>query len=158
MASSTVTSQGTSNVAIFSIADIATPASSGSALWEIRTSSSNQALILEIGLSNAADITPSAEIFGFGVPAARGVTPTSPKTVLPEDTGGPAGTVQTATAWTTAPTAPTTFLRRQKHFHFMFTQWAFPRGITMPVSASLVLWTLTVGTATAHNVYVVDDE
>ena len=144
-------------MAIYSIADVATPASSGSPLWEIRTASTDAALVLEAGISNGADITPSAELFGFGVPAARGITPTSPKTALTEQLG-PTGTVTTATAWGTAPTAPTNFLRRQRHFHFMSTQWTFPRGFLMAISTSLVFWTVTVGTATAQQVYVVVDE
>lgn len=145
-------------MAIYSIADVVTPASSGSALWEVRTTSTDRATLIEIGMSNAVDITPSAEIFKLGRPAARGITPTTPLTVLAEDEAGPAGTVQTARAWGTAPAAPANFFRIFRNFHFNAIEWVFPVGLLMAVSASFVLWTSTVGTATAHQVHVVVDE
>jgi hypothetical protein len=145
-------------VAIYSIADVATPGGNGSCLWEVRTTSTDRAALVEIGMGNAVDITPSASIFKLGRPAARGVTPTTPLTVLAEDENGPAGTVQTAQAWTTAPTAPANFFRIFRNFHFNMVDWVFPAGLLMAVSASFVLWTSTGGTATAHQVFAAVDE
>ena len=145
-------------MAIYSIADQATPSGSGAALWEIRTTATDRAALVELGMSNATDITPSAEIFKIGRPAARGITPTTPLTVLAEDENAPVGTVQTAKAWATGPTAPANFFRIFRNFHFNAIQWVFPLGLLMAVSASFVIWISTVGTATAHEVYVAVDE
>jgi hypothetical protein len=143
---------------IYSIADQVTQGGNGSCLWEIRTASSDMARLVELGSSNAIDITPSAVSYGLGRPAARGVTPTTPLTMLAEDEAGPAGTVQTAQAWGTAPTAPANFFRRYRNFHFNSYDFLFPQGLVIKVSASFVIWTLTGGTATAQQVYAVVDE
>lgn len=145
-------------MAIYSLATSAAVGVNGTALWEIRTTSTDQANLVEIGFANGTDITPSAEQLAIGTPAARGVTPTSPVTFLGEDPGSPTGTVQAATAWGTGPTAPANFLRRQRDFHFMYVVWTFPRGFLMAVSSSFVLWTVTGGTSVTQQFWAAVDE
>jgi hypothetical protein len=115
------------------------------ACWELRSGANDRLHILELGIFLAA---ATASTFGFGRPAAIGVTPTSPVTVLPEDgnqpTAGASGSV--ALAWGTGPTVPANFLRR---IGFPATIgagviWTFPYpGIVVPVSSSIVLWNIT---------------
>ena len=53
----------------------------------------------------------AAGVIEIGRPAAKGITPTSP-VAMESDDDAAAGSVTTALAWGTAPTRPTTFLRR----------------------------------------------
>src|SRR3954468_188173 len=96
-------------MAIYSLANRTSNVTSANACLEIRTAASDRAYIVEIGIFMAA---ATASTFGLGRPAAIGVTPTTPVTVLAEDSGSPAGSVQTALAWGTGPTVPANFFRR----------------------------------------------
>jgi hypothetical protein len=118
---------------------------SGAAAWELRTSSTDRPRVKTIKVTLA---TAVASLFGVGRPAAIGVTPTSPVTVLALDPAEPAGTSQTALAWGTGPTAPTAFLERAglpgaigNSYVFDFT-WMPGGGLLVPVSSSIVLWNL----------------
>src|SRR5215210_2893362 len=64
--------------------------------------------VFEVGIFNEA---ATAGVMLFGRANAIGVTPTSPITLLGDDTVDTA-TEQTAVAWGTAPTLPTNPLRR----------------------------------------------
>ena len=142
-------------MAIYSLANRTTGTSSGAAALEIRTTSTDRAVILEIGIFLAA---ATASTYGIGRPQAIGVTPTSPVTVLAEDAAAPAGTVQTALAWGTGPTVPLQFFRRIALPATVGTGviWTFPRGLIIPVSSSIVLWNLA--TNGVVDCYVVIDE
>lgn len=144
-------------MAIYSLAQLMTATSTGVASWEIRAASTDRPRIMEIGIFlNAA----TASAFGLGRPAAIGVTPTSPVTVLAEDPGDPAGTVQCALAWATGPTIPTQFFRRINLPATIGAGviWTFPRGLVIAQSgiSSIILWNLSA--VAAANVYVVVDE
>jgi|SRR4051794_21807410 hypothetical protein len=141
-------------MALYRMADRTSNVTSANACFEIRTAATDRAKVREIHISLATGV---ATVIGIGRPAAIGVTPTSPKTVLPEDSAGPAGTVTTAVAWATGPTVPANYLER----------WSFPATIgsaillafnelTIPVSSSLVLWNITGG-ATLDVTVVVDE-
>ena len=84
---------------------------SATAAWEIRTSANVRARVLEIGIFLGA---ATASTYGLGRPQAIGQTPTTPVDFQPEDFADPTvvGQVQSALAWTTGPTVPTNFLRR----------------------------------------------
>lgn len=116
---------------------------SGTALWEIRTASTNRAQLVELGCS--ANFATSGDQFGIGRPAAIGITPTTPLTWLAEDPSSPAGTVTSALAWGTGPTAPVQFFRRTRLFSTYVVFWTFPQ-LWIPVSSSVVFWTITLGT------------
>jgi hypothetical protein len=143
-------------MAIYSLANRTGIGTTGAANTEVRTTSTDRASVLEIGITIAA---ATASIYGIGRPAAIGVNPTSPVTVLAEDPASPAGTVVTAIAWTTtAPTVPTNFFRRISFpatigAGFCFT---FPRGLIIAVSNSIVCWNL--GTNSVIDIWVVVDE
>ncbi len=131
---------------------------SGVATWELRSTATDRLRIVEIGVFMAA---ATASTFGLGRPAAIGVTPTSPGTVIAEDVADPAGTGTTAVAWGTAPTAPTSgfYLRRISLAGSIGAGviWTFgPTGLIVPISSSIVIYNLaTNGIA---DIYVVVDE
>ena len=142
-------------MSIYSIANRTSNVTTAAACLEMRTTTTDRPRIMEIGISL---VTAAATIIGIGRPAAIGVTPTSPQTVLPEDPGDPVGTITTALAWATPPTVPANFFRR---WSFPATVGAgviltFPRGLIIPISSSLVLWNI-LGGATL-DVHVVVDE
>ena len=121
-----------------------TGAGNASPAWEIRSGSS-RLYVRELGVFMAA---ATASTFGIGRPAAIGVTPTSPVTLVAEDTAAPAGSGQSALAWGTAPTAPTAFIRRftlpaTVGAGVIYSWWNGP-GLIIPTSSSLVLWNLAV--------------
>lgn len=142
-------------MAIYSLGVRTTGVTNATAAWEIRSASTDRLYILEIGIFLAA---ATASTYGLGRPAAIGVTPTSPVTLLAEDSAAPTGTGQSALAWTTGPTVPANFLRRAQFPATIGSGiiWTFPRGLIVPVSSSVVLWNLaTNGVVDAY--CVVDD-
>ncbi len=133
-------------MAIYSMADRSALLTTANASFEVRTTASIRANVLENGITiNAA----TASVYGLGRPAAIGVTPTSPKTGLAEDQGGPTGSASTAVAWGTGPTVPANFFRRVSLPATIGAGiiWTFPRGIVVSVSNSLVDWNLTAVSA-----------
>jgi hypothetical protein len=142
-------------VALYSLAQRTSNVTTAAACWEIRTASTDRAAIVELGISL---VTAAATVIGIGRPQAIGVTPTSPVTMLAEDSGAPAGTVTAAVAWGTGPTVPLQFFRR---WSFPATigsgmVFTFPQGLIIPVSGSIILWNV-LGGATL-DVYAVVDE
>jgi len=100
---------------------------------------------MEMQVSLAA---ATASTYGLGRPAAIGVGPTSPVTLLSMYTTGDAsGEIQskTAIAWTTtAPTIPAQFFKR---IGFPATigasiLWTFDEGLYIPAAGTIVLWNL----------------
>lgn len=142
-------------MAIYSLANRTTATVAASASLEIRTTSTDRPRIMEIGISQN---TAVAGVYGIGRPQAIGVTPTTPVTVLAEDTGDPAGTVTTALAWGTGPTVPLNFFRRVTCPATIGAGviWTFPRGLIIPVSSSIVVW--IIATAPVCDIWVVIDE
>lgn len=140
---------------IYSLARRTTNITDANACLEIRTPATYKAKIMEIGLFLAA---ATASIFGLGRPAAIGITPTTPVTVLAEDPVSPTGHVTTALAWATGPTVPANFFRRVSLPATIGTGviWTFPRGLVIPISFSLVVWNLS--TNGVSDIYVVLDE
>ena len=142
-------------MAIYSLANRTTNVTIANACLEIRTAATDRPRIMEIGIFLASAI---ASVFGLGRPQAIGVTPTSPVTVLQEDPGEAAGTVQTALAWGTGPTVPLQFFRRIGLPATIGTGviWTFPRGLIIPISSSIVIWNITA--AGVADIYIVIDE
>lgn len=94
-------------------------------------------------------VTAVATVLGLGRPAAKGITPTTPLTVLPEDAGLIAGGTTGAVAWGTGPTVPDNFIRRVSFPATIGSRvcWQWSRGdelIVVP-SASIVLWNILGG-------------
>jgi hypothetical protein len=114
-------------------------------------------IVREIGVYLAA---ATASIYGLGRPAAKGVAPTSPVNVLCED-GIELGGLNalTAIAWTTtAPTAPTQFMRRVQFPATISASvvWTFEKGLYIPADSTIVLWNLQLNGVV--DVHVVIDE
>lgn len=142
-------------MAIYSLANRTSNVTIANATLEIRTAATDACAVLEIGIFLAA---ATGSTFGLGRPAARGITPTSPITVLDEVGNAVAGTTQTALAWGTGPTVPVNFLRRASFPATIGSGviWTFPRGLIIPISSSLVVWNLSA-TGVA-DIYIVVDE
>lgn len=128
-------------MAVYSIGNRTSGVGSGAAGIELRTGANARVRLMEWDLFLAA---ATASTFGIGRPAAIGVTPTTPVTWVAEDPGEPAGTAQTALAWSTGPTIPAVFFRRIALPATIGTGiiWTFPRGLIIQVSWSLILWNL----------------
>lgn len=144
-------------MAIFSLATRTTVAGIGVASYELRSGANNSPKLYEFAIMLAA---ATASIYGIGRPAAIGVTPTTPVTVIAEEQANlPTGQSTTAVAWGTGPTSPVQFLRR---ISLPATLGAgaivtFPRGLGIPVSSSIVLWNITAAAA-ATDLWAVVDE
>ena len=113
--------------------------------WEIRTGATpGRAKLLEIGFFL---VDATASVIGLGRPAAIGTVPTAPDDFIPEDPNDviASGVLQSALAWGGNPTVPADFFRRIALPATIGTGviWTFPKGITIPVSSSLVLWNIT---------------
>lgn len=142
-------------MAIYSLGNRTSSGTAATAALELRTAATDRAALMELDVFMGA---ATASIFGLGRPQAIGITPTSPVTLLAEETSDPAATTQTALAWGTGPTVPLNFFRR---INLPATIGAgiiytFPRGITIPISSSIVLW--NIGTDGVADVNVVVDE
>jgi len=141
-------------MAIYSLALRTTNFTIAQACWELRTTSTDRVVVLEIGFNTN---TATAQTIGLGRPAAQGVTPVN---VLfqAEDFASPASTTNASLSWGTSPTVPAQFFRRVSLPATAGAGiiWTFPRGLIVPVSASLVLWNIT--TSVAADVWCVVDE
>src|SRR6266576_2197128 len=95
--------------------------------------------LMEFGTSNN---TATSSILGFGVPAAIGVTLTTPAALVFED-GGNTSTPgpTTALAWGTSPTNPTVYSRRVTLPATIGAGivWTFPRGFAVLKAKTLTL-------------------
>jgi hypothetical protein len=143
-------------VATYSLRTRSTVTTSAAANTEVRSNGTARPRIME---AHSVIGAATASSYGFGRPAAIGVTPTSPVTVLAEDPADPAGTVQTAVAWGTGPTVPAAFLRAILFPATIGTGiiWTFPRGLVIALSSSLVFWNLAASSAIVENIGVVDE-
>lgn len=111
---------------------------------------------MECGISLVAATT---SVFGMGVPAAIGVTPTTPAAFVFEDGGNTSTpTTTSALAWGTSPTNPTVYSRRVSLPATIGAGvvWTFPRGFA--VLKAKTLTTSNIGTTSAADVWWVIDE
>lgn len=143
-------------MAIFSLSQRTTSGTAATPTQEIIASANNAFRLVEYGFTqNVA----TAGVFGLGIPAAAGITPTTPVTGLAEDSGDTtAGATQSALAWGTAPTVPANFFRRISCAATIGvgTIWTFPRGLKRLKATTLVLW--IIATAPVADTWWVVDE
>jgi hypothetical protein len=141
---------------IYSLANRTTDTTTAHDCLEIIAAAALGYRLLELGITlNAA----TASAFGFGRPAAIGLSPTTPVTVLAEDGGNTsAGKTTTALAWGTQPTIPANFLRRVSLPATVGAGiiWTFPRGILVLKALTTVVWNLS--TVSAADIWIVVDE
>lgn len=119
--------------------------------------SANQAFkAMEVGLSMNVG---TASVYGMGVPAAIGNTPTTPAAFTFEDGGNTSTPATTsALAWGTSPTNPTVYSRRVSLPATIGAGivWTFPRGFA--VLKAKTLTTSNIGTTQVCDVWWVIDE
>jgi hypothetical protein len=114
----------------------------GAAPVEVFTAATINCSILAIMVTNAAAVS---QTIGLGRPAAQGITPAG--SILGLENGLTGGLTQVATSWGTGPTIPARFLRRSTLAPTIGAGvvWTFLRGLVIPLSASIVMWNLSVG-------------
>lgn len=117
---------------------------------ELRTTAGVVARVLEFSL---IQVTGTASSYGFGRPAAQGVTPGTTSTFQRDNSGDPACVTTASLTWGTSPTAPTNYHRRTNTAATVGVGmvWSFPAGLVVPVSSSLVCFNVTATVATDCN-------
>lgn len=116
------------------------------AVLELIMSASGPGRLVEFGIGlNAQTLTP----VGLGFPAAIGITPTTPVTLLSENAADTSTSgIKAALAWATAPTLPAYFFRRATLglvSDELVWRWPDDKGIVVPASTSIVLWLFASG-------------
>lgn len=143
-------------MAIYSVANRTTNTTNANATLEIIGAASLGYRLLELGFTlNAA----TGSVFGFGTPAAIGITPTTPVTLLAEDAGNTStGNTTTALAWGTGPTVPANFYRRVSLPGTVGAGmiWTFPRGVSVLKTKTVIMWNLS--TVSVIDIWCVVDE
>ena len=146
-------------MAIYSVAAKITGSTTGP-LLEIYTGSSPAMAckVMEVGISQNAG---TASEYGFGVPAAIGITRAGTSLFQQEQsTTDAASKTNIATSWGTPPTVPTIALRRFSSSATVGAGmiWTFPRGVMLASggASGLVIWAYT--TFPTCDVWVVIDE
>lgn len=117
---------------------------------ELRTTAGVKCRVLEYSM---IQLTGTASSYGFGRPAAQGVTPGTTSTFQRDDSADPACVTTVSLTWGTSPTAPTSYHRRTNTAATVGVGivWTFPAGLVVPVSASLVCFNITATVATDSN-------
>lgn len=117
---------------------------------ELRTTAGVKCRVLEVGI---VQVTGTASSYGLGRPAAQGVTPGTTSTFQRDDSADPACVTTLSLTWGTSPTAPANYHRRWNSAATIGVGiiWTFPRGLIVPVSASLVVFNITATVATDSN-------
>ena len=139
---------------ISSIAVRTSSLTTGNAIVQWYNGATGRVKTMEVGLIQASNVVQS---FGLGVPAALAGTPTA-VVFLRDDPADPASLVNSAIAWTTSPTAPTTYKRRSNTAATTGVGiiWVFPRGFTMAINSAHTIHGIT--TMVANDVHIVVDE
>jgi hypothetical protein len=130
-------------MAIYSLSTTSTNTLGGQAAFDIKASSSNSFRLMELALNAGGAINCT---YGLGRPGNDGsVAQSSPLAVLAENPNDPTGQSTTAVAWSTAPTVPSSFLRRGYYGAAtgLGILWTFPRGLIASPSHGLVVWNIT---------------
>lgn len=106
-------------------------------------------------------VAATATVLGLGRPAAKGISPTTPVSVLCDQGGvvsASSSGIATAIAWGTGPTVPAQFFRRVSlpaTIGAAFA-WTFGQGLWIPTGGTLVLWNISA--ASVLDVTVVVEE
>lgn len=144
-------------MALYGVANTSAAAASNAAYCDLRAGSGQRIYIREIGITlNAA----TASSIGLGRPASAGTTSSSTTGVALDPADSSTSTVM-GTAWSAAPTAPSTYMRR---FVAPATAgsgvtWYFDRGgLVVAASSTIVLFNFGGGAGSALSVYWVWEE
>jgi hypothetical protein len=142
-----------------SLRRVTTLTTTATAVWELigsTTGPRTRLMELHIFLTAA-----TASLFALGRPAAKGVTPTSPVAIQPDDPIE-ALNATVAVAWGTGPTVPAQFLRSVQLPGAIGAGiiWTFgPNGIAIPATGvnTLIVWTLSAVGANTEIICVVEE-
>jgi hypothetical protein len=93
-------------------------------------------------------VNATASTFALGRPAAIGLVPTTPVSLLPPVAGSPNSQAKLAVAWGTGPTLPAAFYRQvalpATAGASLNPRWVFSGGgIMIPAGGSIILWSIT---------------
>ena len=136
-------------MAIYSFSQLTSVALIALPSLDIETNAALAVNILEYAITLAASAASTASVYGLGRPANDGsAVQLGPVAVMPDNPNdGTFGLTTTATAWTVAPTAPATYLRRiyLPAISAAGVTWTFPRGLRIASSHSLVNWNIAAG-------------
>jgi hypothetical protein len=146
-------------MALYSAAVRTPAAGAGAAYCDLRTAAGNRARVKEIGVILATAVASS---IGLIRPATVGTASTT-TAGQPDDPADPAGSAVIGSAWSSAPTVGSIYLRRGMTAAVIGTGvvwsfWANDRGLLVPVSSSLLLWNFGAGAGAALDVWIVWDE
>lgn len=132
---------------------LTTNTTSNNAILEIINSSTTKsAFIKRLVITQG---TAAAGVIEIGRPTAKGITPTTP-VALESDDDAAAGSLTSALAWGTAPTRPTTFLRRANFLATVGDARTFEfigKGLRLAPGQTLVVHSFS-GTSNVYNVSV----
>ena len=114
--------------------------------WELRTTAGVKARILELSI---IQVTGTASSYGFGRPAAQGITPGTTSTFQRDESNDPVCVTTASLTWGTSPTAPTNYHRRTNTAATIGVGIIYTAryGIVIPVSASFVVFNITATVA-----------
>jgi hypothetical protein len=142
-------------MAIYSLAVRTTNTTINQAAVELYTAATVAVKVYEIGISQ---VTGTSVAWGLGRPANQGVTPVAAVFQAEQSTADPAAKTNLSLSWGTSPTAPAVYLRKAYTLNQIGAGiiWTFPRGLYVPVSASLVVFNITA--SVASDIWFVIDE
>lgn len=142
-------------MAIYSLSLNTTVATTGAAAMDAKAATTNSPKIMEIGINL---LTATASTYGLGR-AGNTPTQTAPVLLQAENPGDPAAVTGCAVAWSVAPTVPTQFFRRISLPATAGTGviWTFPRGLTLAVTASMLIWNLATNSASMNAWWIADE-
>ena len=142
-------------MAIYSLSLNTTVTTLAAAAMDLKAAATNTPNIMEVGINL---LTATLSTYGLGR-AGNTPTQTSPVLVQAEDPSKPAGLSGCAVAWSVAPTVPAQFLRRMSlpAVAGAGVIWTFPRGLSVAVSASMLLWNITANSASMNAWWIVDE-
>ena len=144
-------------MALYSAAVLTSSGTATTPVWDIKATSTDSPKIMEVGCSLGAT---GGMHYGLGRPGNDGgVVQTSATTVQADNPNDPAGQSTCAATWSTAPTVPTTYLRRIDAAAIIGAGviWTFPRGLTITPLHGLVLWCIVTSSATSYTNVSVDE-
>lgn len=117
--------------------------SSGAAAVELIAGPARLLKVKEIGI---ALVNATASKFALGYPAALGITPTTPVSLLSMAAADPVAiSGKLAVAWGTGPTIPAAFFRQCSLAATIGAEriWKFKSPLIVLAGTSLILWTLS---------------
>ena len=142
-------------MAVYSLSLNTTVTTTGAAAMDLRASAANGPRVMEVGLKL---LTGTASTYALG---RSGNTPTqtSPVLLQAENPGDPAAVSGCAVAWSVAPTLATQVFRRVSLPATVGAGviWTFPRGISMAVSTTMLIWNLATNSNSMNAWWVVDE-